>query len=566
LQIPKYIEIRTAAGEKAAFLSPKTDKVKNTYLDYYLNGESKFEFMIPATSKKLKELVPECQIWAGGKVYSILNDESIDIVRDEKGTLWAKVMAVERWAELDTQFPEPYITNDPNTPSPADLAVIIVGGGSNLSGGLYQVGTAGHALYACLKGSGWSVGIVDVPGIHDLEMEKTSRLQLVKQIQNIWGGYLVWDSVNKSVSLRDPNKWQNYTGFQIRYKKNLKNITRTQSNRIITKLFCFGKDDLDIASVNGGKKYVTNFSYTSREYTAIYRNPDIDDPTELMNSGIAELSLICHPKYLYKVKIADLRILPAYSHEDFTGGDMADVIDPDVAPDSPRPRIVHHKYNLFQPWDCELDIGDPEERLVEMLKAAFGTSGYIDVTLTSRGQLSGYKLVDGSVDSVQIANAAITSAKIQDAAITTAKIDNLAVTNAKIQSISADKITAGRITATIQMDSPIINGGTINGVYMVGGRFQNVSGTGWLTIDQAGGNIADFNFRVDTSSQPLFTVYNDISGVALKSMGYYILGAADGTTSPYGTWNCSGATFSGLNNGSSFYATQEWVTANFAPK
>jgi hypothetical protein len=32
------------------------------------------------------------------------------------------------------------------------------------------------------------------------------------------------------------------------------------------------------------------------------------------------------------VKIVDVRILPEYSHEDFTLGDMVDIIDPDVAP------------------------------------------------------------------------------------------------------------------------------------------------------------------------------------------------------------------------------------------
>ncbi len=548
MQIPKYIEIMSAAGEKAAFLSPKTDMVKNAYPDYYLNGESKFEFMIPATSKKLKELVPECQIWAGGRVYTILNDEAIDIVRDEKNTLWAKVMSVERWAELDTQFPEPYITNDPTIPAPADLSVIIVGGGSDLSGGLYQVGTAGHALFACLKGSGWSVGIVDMPGIHDLEAEKTSRLQLVKQIQNIWGGYLVWDSVNKIVSLRDPNKWQNYTGFQIRYKKNLKNITRTQGNRIITKLYCFGKDDLDIASVNGGKKYVTNNSYTSREYTAIYRNPDETDPTRLMNAGIAELSLICHPKYLYKVKMADLRTLPAYSHEDFTVGDMADVIDPDVAPDSPRPRIVHHKYNLFQPWDCEVDIGDPEERLEEMLKASFGTSGYIDDTLTSKGQLSGYKLVDGSIE------------------------------DAKVKNLSVEKLLAGTIRAQISIYSPLIIGGEIRGGSITSDSVINVAtdaiiGNNIYLGNQYNSDIKKIWFRSGAIIQNAPDPYGGSTAISISAMKLridcdtltsYLDGSA--TTNVVGSFNYSGAVVRGLNNGSSWYATQEWVAANFAPK
>lgn len=406
--IPEFIEIKSAVGVRSAFLSPQADGLKSCYSDYRLNGESTLEFMLPANSPKIAHLSPECTIWADGKVYNLLKDDAADIVRDEDNKLWAKFMAIERWNELDTKYIEPYLSNDPFIPKPADLAVIIIGGGNDLSGGKYSVGSAGHALYAVLYGSGWTIGTVDVPGIHDIEMEKASRLVLVKAIQNIWGGYLIWDSVNKIVHLRSGNNWQNYTGFQIQYKKNLKHITRTQSNRLITKLYAFGEDDLDIASVNDGKKYLTNNSYTHREYVGIYRNPDIYDAQELKDAATAELALVCRPKYLYRVETVDLRTLPEYSHENFTVGDMVDVIDPDVAPDSPRPRIMRHKYNLFKPWDCELDLGDPEERFIEKLKATFSIAGYVDDILNSKGQLSGYRIVDGSLHANKIVTNSLT--------------------------------------------------------------------------------------------------------------------------------------------------------------
>jgi phage minor structural protein len=494
MQIPKYIEIKTADGKISAFLSPKADGLKDVYVDCRLNGESTLEFQLPATSEKLAELTPECQIWAGGRVYSLLKDDAIDIVRDENNKLWAKVMAVERWMDLDYQFPEPYICNDPTITNPADLTVIIVGGGTDLSGGRYAVGTAGHALYAVLNGSGWSVGTVDVPGIHDLEMEKASRLELIKQIQEIWGGYLVWDSINKTVSLRSGDIWQPYNGFQIRYKKNLKHITRTQSNKIYTKIYPFGHDNLDIASVNGGMKYITNYSYTSRTYVGIYKNQDIYDAQELKDKATAELALNCRPRYNYKVKIADLRTLPEYNHEDFTVGDMADVIDPDVSPDSPRPRILRHRYNLFQPWNCEIELGDPEERLIEDLKASFDTSDFVGSVFNSIGKLSGQsienltittekianlaitadKIVKGTITGSKIASLTITNSNIANLTITGGKIANATITDAKIVSLSADKITAGTIKATISIEGPIItggtiNGGTINGVIINGG-------------------------------------------------------------------------------------------------
>jgi phage minor structural protein len=472
MQKAKYIEIKNAAGNRAAFLSPKADGLKDVYVDNRLNGESTLEFLLPATSEKIAELTPECQIWAGGRVYTILRDEAVDIVRDENNKLWAKFMAVERWAELDTQYIEPYISNDPIIPIPNDLEVIIVSGGSDLSGGLYTVGSAAHALYAVLNGSGWSVGTVDVTsGVRDLQTEKISRLQLIKEIQNKWGGYLVWDSINKTVSLRDANTWQNYTGFQIRYKKNLQHITRTQSNKIVTKLYAFGHDGLlDIAAVNDGKKYITNYSYTSRTYVGIYRNQDVYYQNELLEKATAELALICRPRYLYKTKMVDLRTLPEYSHEDFAVGDMADVIDPDVAPESPRVRIIRHKYNLFQPWICEIEIGDPQERLIEKLKASFGTTGFVDGKYNGNGQSSGRS------------------------------IEDLTIEDAKIKNLSADKIKANTLMANVNM---------------VIGSGNNVFKASYLGIHLGHSDFALAPFSVDMYGNLYAnsaTIQGDISG------------------------------------------------------
>ncbi len=483
----EHIEVCNADGEKVAFLSPESDGLKDCCVDSRLNGESKLEFLLPSTSEKVEELTPECQIWAGGRVYTLLQDDAIDTVMDDPGKLWTKFMAIEIWAELDTKYPEPYITNDPSTPTPADLAVIIV------SGGLYSTGSAGHALYAILNGSDWSIGTVDVTGVHDLEAEKVSRLQLIKQVQETWGGYLVWDSENKTVSLRSESGWQNYTGFQLRYAKNLKNITRTQSNRLVTKLYAFGEDNLDISSVNNGVKYVTDFSYTAREYVGIYCNPDISDAQELKDKAVAELSLICRPRYNYKAKIVDLRTLPEYSHEDFSLGDMADILNSKLDIDD-RVRIIRHKYNLFQPWKCELELGDPEERLVENLKASFNTAGFISNTFDSSGRMSGGKLVDLSITYKQLAAASVTTQAIASLAVDTSKLADLAVEAAKLanSSVVAEKIAnaavgSAAIAATAIGSAHIATAAILN-LHVADGAITNAK-IGALAVNTA--KIAD---------------------------------------------------------------------------
>lgn len=542
MEIPKYIEVKNVSGQRVAFLSPKADGLKDCYVNCRLNGESTLEFLLPANSEKITELTPECQIWAGGRVYTILKEDAIDIVRDENNKLWAKFMAHELWmVELDTQYPEPYITNDPTIPVPADLAVIIVSGGSDLSGGRYPVGSAGHALYAVLQGSGWSVGTVDVEGKHDLETEKVSRLALIKEIQKIWGGYLVFDSVNKTVSLRDGGKWQPYNGFQIRYKKNLKSITRTQSNKIITKLYAFGHDDLDIASVNGGKKYITNYSYTPRTYIGIYKNQDIYDPQELLEKATAELELNCRPRYNYKVKVVDLRTLPEYSHEDFSVGDMADVIDPDVAPESPRPRIIRHKYNLFQPWDCEIEIGDPQERFIEKLKASFETTDFIDGKFKGNGQISGYYIEDMTIEDAKIKNLSAEKIKANTVLINVRmsvgsgnrifKVDNQGIylghANFDLAPFSVD------MDGNLYAESAYISG-TISSSNIIGGRIQGTTiegatingGTINVSTDVTIGN----NLYLGGASPATHKMIRFNTGAAISSNGTNIIISASDTT------------------------------------
>ena len=576
--MPEHIEIKNASGQTVAFLSPD-DGLKNCYIDVRLNGESTLEFMLPANSEKLVEIAPECRIVAGGREFVLLKEDAIDFERTEDNKLWAKIMAVESWYLLDTKYPEPYITNDPNTPIPADLAVIIVGGGSDLSGGRYAVGSAGHALYAVLNGSGWYVGTVDVTGIHDLEMEKVSRLELVKAIQETWGGYLVWDSINKTVSLRDANTWQPYNGFQIRYAKNLKHITRTQSNRLVTKLYCFGHDDIDIASVNGGVKYITNFSYTSREYVGIYKNQDIYDAQELKEKATAELSLICRPRYLYKVKIADLRTLPEYSHEDFALGDMADVIDPDVAPDSPRVRIIRHKYNVFKPWECELELGDPEERLVEQLKASFNTTGFIDGKFNGSGKSSGYSIEDLTITNGKIVN--LDAAKITTGYLSADRIQANSIGADKIKTnelVVGDNIAMGpnaRISwsqVTSKPDIPVlpsyikstyIDSTTVQSPTIIGGQIIGGSITSNSTIDvTTDAYIGNNLYLGNTGARSI--VFN--SGVSITDDGDWIgygLTLSCNTLVHHGHvdgwWDFYENTVTGLED--SGYATQAWVNS-----
>lgn len=401
------IQVLDKSRKLRAYLTPQ-DGVKDAFIDIRLNAESTLSFLLPLTSEKWAELTPESFLIADNREFILLRPDAIDVERTQDGKVFGKVTAMESWKLLDKDFAT--VSNDPMKPDVSDLEVRLISGGPSAGG--YPRGSAGSALTYLLQGTGWTLGVCDVEGTYDLETEKISVLENIQKVQELWGGYLVWDSINKKLSLRSEATWKPYSGYQVRYAKNLKHITRTDNNDIVTRLYVFGEDDLDISSVNDGIKYVEDYSYTDKLYIGVYQNQDIHDPKALKQKGQEIISKLCRPRHTYRVGLVDLRTLPEHSHETFQIGDLVDVIDPDIGTD--QVRVVRHKYNVFQRWICELEIGEPEDRLVAQLAQTIDASkfvkdvlqpnpstsnilkGFIDTfTTVINGAQGDYELVDG---------------------------------------------------------------------------------------------------------------------------------------------------------------------------
>ncbi len=377
LSVPQFIEVKDIDGNTVALLSPKSDGLDECWIEQELNGISRLEFTLALTSEKWAYLTPKNRIHvqAQNRTYEfvIANPDAIERSRDGK-KLTGKVLADETWILLGKKYQT--ISNDPQNPNPPWGAVIIVSGGSDLSGARYPVGSAGHALYALLEGTGWELGTVDVGGTYDLETEKESVLANINKVQELWGGYLVWDSQNKTVSLRSEESWQNYSGFQIRYGKNLKAIQRYDDTDIVTRLRPFGENDLNIAAVNDGKIYLDNNSYSDELLEGVWYNQDIADQAQLKEAAAKYLDKVCKPRHKYSTEILDLRVLEGYQHEVFALGDMVDVIDPELGPEG-RHRIIKHRFNVFQPWLCKVELGDPLEKIAASLADSIKAAEYI---------------------------------------------------------------------------------------------------------------------------------------------------------------------------------------------
>ena len=108
----------------------------------------------------------------------------------------------------------------------------------------------------------------------------------------------------------------------------------------------------------------------------------------------------------------------------------------------------------------------------------------------------GQSAIANLIQEANISDATITTAKIGDAQITNAKIADATITNAKINDLSADKLTAGTIDASVitvsNLNASNITSGTISADRISGGSIDaGLITTGTMSADRiSGGSIS----------------------------------------------------------------------------
>lgn len=572
------------------------EKAYNVKIRQQINGEYLLSFNLPRNNEKWQYIQVENKVKAEGQIFRI---KKISDGRDEAGKLIGEVSCEHITYDLNDNVFIPYFERIGATPT--------------------------DILSVALTNTGFSIGTVDqsLPKT-DIEMSKANPMKIIaKLIENI-GGELIRDNFTISIVKRIGSD----KGVQFRIGKNIGDIKRDiDSTGLVTELWPLGKDGMQIDSVNNGVAYLRSNLYDPQNPKRGFMDFDIEDPAELKDEGLRQFSTadrdgIDKPKTSYQANVLELKKLKEYGdYEAFCLGDSIRLFDSYLGIDT-KQRIIEYEYYPFEAQKSTVGLANYDLKLYRersignTIASLIINKNAVENVMTSSGGLNAQYL-----DNIRERLQTDINGIVQKALLHTQAdlyVDDIynpqkalilgpglfAIANNKrtngdwnwrtiangdrvvadevdakwvyAGTVSADQIKSGTIEGiTIKgttitggtINGTIINGGTVNGVNMVGGKFQNTSGTGWMTIDQAGGNIADFNFWVDTApGVPLFTIYNGLSGIGLQVLGTSFLGSNGANTYPDGLWNCSNATFSGLWNGSCWYATQDWVSANFVHK
>jgi len=348
----KALEVKERATSRTvAFISPDPDGIKNCWIEENLNGQVTLKFILPMNSSKWEFIDDKYSIIADGHEFVLVGKEE---ERDDSGKLLSNVQFEESYIELGGIY-TPYITVE------------------ILRADAFTV------LTQLLAPTGWTVGTVDVLGTHDLETEKLSCLANLWEVQKIWGGYLKFNSLQKTVFLVvNPGIER---PVHIRYGKNLKSIKRETDTNIVNRLIPYGKDHLDIRSVNNNVIYVEDFTYIREKLKLLPTDPvpswaikegnydrqDIEDPQELKDAALKEVAKTSRPKVNYQVKMVDLRYVTGYEGEVFGVGDVVTIYDEEFLAIDVKQMVIKNRYNFFEREQAELEIGDPLENWAEKL-------------------------------------------------------------------------------------------------------------------------------------------------------------------------------------------------------
>lgn len=335
--------------------------VKNAYdiiIDEQINGEDKLNFKLPKNDKKRKEIGddnPVEMLAVIGERYYVVK-EVIDR-RDDDGKLYSEFICEARWTELRDWYCDTIEVVEVSAKTALDTIIASV------------FREEGDPEFD------WTIGRVDIQKKRTLRSEWSDVLSLVREVQNTWGGEVLFDTKNKVIHLLE--QIGKDSGVRFYYNKNLKNIERTiDTYDLVTRIYPEGKGGLDITTVNNGVPYLENTKWVNglklRRKIIPYKWKDerYTVPQNLKEDAQKLLDEMSKPKVAYKISVHDLSTLSGHEHEAFVLGDTVTAVDYELFGEEIVNRIVRRKQDVRRPENTEVELSQPIKTLADIQSRA----------------------------------------------------------------------------------------------------------------------------------------------------------------------------------------------------
>ncbi len=166
-----------------------------------------------------------------------------------------------------------------------------------------------------IKPSHWTV--VDKSGSkikRTLDLEKCTAYDLLMRAKVVYDVQYDVDTINKSITIIDPYISID-NGVYVTPELNLTSSSyKGDSKSIVTRLYCYGADDMTFAEINDGKPYVENTSYKGRPICASWTDGRYTNMESLFEDGKKKLAEMAAPVGSYTLDVIDLQKLDEKYH------------------------------------------------------------------------------------------------------------------------------------------------------------------------------------------------------------------------------------------------------------
>ena len=183
-----------------------------------------------------------------------------------------------------------------------------------------------------------------------IESDGATPLEIIQQCQETYEVVIRYDVKHKQIHIWDPDSFEPVGAFASR-DLNLKEVNyKGKSSDFATRLYGCGKDGLSVASINGGKPYVEDFSYSDKVISAYWKDERYTVAENLLTDMKKKLKELAVPSVSYSCSVLDLaKTNPElYGHQDFSLMQVIRLVD-DIKGLSMNHQVVQYRRYPFYP-------------------------------------------------------------------------------------------------------------------------------------------------------------------------------------------------------------------------
>ena len=193
--------------------------------------------------------------------------------------------------------------------------------------------------------SGWTLQDRALLNIRRTIEGDYTPLEIVQTCIDTYGVQVQFDNKNKIITIFFAENEEPLGAFATR-ELNLKEINyKGKSTDFATRLYPYGKDGLSFASINDGKPYVDNNTYSSRVICAYWKDERYEVAENLLADAKTTLAAMAVPQRSYACSVIDLASPnpEMYSFQDFSIFRVITLVD-----DAKKTRINHQVVEVWR--------------------------------------------------------------------------------------------------------------------------------------------------------------------------------------------------------------------------